>query len=187
MILRSLCLAAATAGAFALSACGADPDPADQAAQEAAARAEPSPLAQQQPTAPVVPAPTPVPAIATGAGPEGTQVSLVKARVTGNVLTVELSYRTPDQGTSWDSYYFDAAQVSIIDDTTSQRYGVLKDNAEAWMASPLDSDNKRIRVQTSKGTPSVVWFKFPAPPATSPTISINIPNVSPFDGVTVQR
>jgi hypothetical protein len=125
--------------------------------------------------------------IASGAGPEGSEVSLVRARVTGNVLTVELSYRTPDQGTSWDSYYFDVDEVSVIDDTTSQRYGVLKDNAEAWMASPLDNDGKRIRIQTNDGKPSVVWFKFPAPPATASTISINIPEVSPFDGVTVQR
>lgn len=106
----------------------------------------------------------------------------MKAKVTGNVLTVELSYRTPDQGTGWQSYYFDVNEVSVIDDATSQRYGVLKDNAEAWMASPLDNDGKRIRVQTNDGKPSVVWFKFPAPPATSQTVSINIPEVSPFDG-----
>jgi len=169
--------------ALGLTACAPERDPADKAAQEAAAGAEPSPLVQAAP-APVA-VTQPVAAIATGAGPEGSQVSLVKARVTGNVLTVELSYRNPDP--SWQAYYFDVDQVSVIDDTTSQRYGVLKDNTESWMASPLATDGKRIRVQTKDGKPSVVWFKFPAPPASSSTVSINIPDVSPFDGVTVQR
>lgn len=187
MILRTpaTALSTATVAVLLLAACGAPPTATDKAAEAAAAQAEPSPLTQQPVSAPIA-APA-MPVIATGAGPEGTQVSLVKAKVTGNVLTVELSYRTPDQGTKWDSFYFDAAQVSVIDDTTSQRYGVLKDNTDAWMASPIDTDGKRLRVQTNNGKPSVVWFKFPAPPATSPTVSINIPNVSPFDGVTVQR
>lgn len=182
--MRKTLTASLLAMSTVLAACGSQ-SLEDKAAEQAAADAQPSPLAET--ATPAAPAAAPVAAIATGSGPEGTQVSLVKARVTGNVLTVELSYRTPDQGTSWDSYYFDVAQVSVIDDTTSQRYGVLRDNTEAWMASPLDSDAKRIRIQTNNGKPSVVWFKFPAPPATSQTVSINIPEVSPFDGVTVQR
>lgn len=171
--------------AVALVACGADPSPADKAAQDAAAKATPSPLAQAAQPAPAAPAAPPVQAIRTGAGPEGTQVSLVRAQVTGNVLTVELSYRPADN--EWNAVYFDIDEVSVIDDATSQRYGVLKDNANAWMASPINSDDKQIRVQMDDGRPAVVWFKFPAPPATSSTVSINIPDVSPFDGVPLQR
>ena len=183
--MRSLVAPTALIAVMALAACGQGQTVEEKQAEAAAASATPSPLAEPAPAGPVVaPAPA-VQAIATGAGPEGTQVSLVRARVTGNVLTVELSYRPSD--TDYNNIYFDVDEVSVIDDATSQRYGVLKDNANAWMASPMSTDGKQIRININKGQPSVVWFKFPAPPATSPTVSINIPEVSPFDGVAVQR
>lgn len=181
---KTLSASSLVLAAVALVACGAEPDPADKAAQDAAAKARPSSLAQATPAAPA-PAAPPVQAIRTGAGPEGAQVSLVRAQVTGNVLTVELSYRPANN--EWNAIYFDIDEVSVIDDATSQRYGVLKDDANAWMASPINSNDKQIRVQMDDGQPAVVWFKFPAPPATSQTVSINIPDVSPFDGVPLQR
>lgn len=185
MTFRTLAARCGVFAALAVAACGAPQDAEDAAAQKAAAEAPaPSPLAE---TPPPTPAPPPVAALRTGSGPKGSQVSLVRAQVTGNVLTVELSWRTPDQGAGLDVYYFNVDQVSVIDDATSQRYGVLKDDSEAWMASPLNTDGRQVRVQTDDGKPTVVWFKLPAPPATSQTVSINIPTVSPFDGVPVQR
>ncbi len=185
MIFRTLAARGGLLAALAVAACGAPQDAEDAAAQKAAAEAPaPSPLAETPAPAPT---PAPVTAIRTGSGPKGSQVSLVRAQVTGNVLTVELSWRTPDQGAGFDVYYFDIDEVSVIDDATSQRYGVLKDSASAWMASPLNTDGRQVRIQTDDGRPSVVWFKFPAPPATAQTVSINVPTVSPFDGVPVQR
>lgn len=181
--MRSLVAPTALIAVMTLAACGQGQTVEEKQAEAAAAQAQPSPLVES--AAPVVAAPPAIQAIATGAGPDGTQVSLVRARVTGNVLTVELSYRPSD--TDYNNIYFDVDEVSVIDDATSQRYGVLKDNANAWMASPISTNGKQIRVNIDKGQPSVVWFKFPAPPATSPTVSINIPEVSPFDGVAVQR
>lgn len=181
--MRSLVAPTALIAVMTLAACGQGQTVEEKQAEAAAAQAQPSPLVES--AAPVVAAPPAIQAIATGAGPDGTQVSLVRARVTGNVLTVELSYRPSD--TDYNNIYFDVDEVSVIDDATSQRYGVLKDNANAWMASPISTNGKQIRVNVDKGQPSVVWFKFPAPPATSPTVSINIPEVSPFDGVAVQR
>lgn len=175
-------ISVATAGVFALlmAACSQPGEKAAPAPDETAAA--PSPLAEAPAPAPV---PSAAPVLATGAGPAGTQVSLVRAQVTGNVLTVELSYRPAS--TDWKTVYFDVDKVSVIDDATSNRYGVLKDNANAWMASPLGTGGRQIRVQMNDGLPAVVWFKFAAPPATSPTISVTVPDVSPFDGVAVQR
>ncbi|MDO8902560.1 MAG: hypothetical protein Q7V15_14530 [Phenylobacterium sp.] len=170
-----------------LAGCGGRDEPAepvDPVAEAAAARAAPSTLAAQT-TSPPVQGPV-AGAIQTAAGPDGAQVDLTRVRVTGNVLTVELSYRPVGNATQW--VYLDADEVSVIDDTTSQRYGVLRDDANQWMAAPLQSASRdRLSVQLRGGRPGVVWFKFPAPPASSPTVSINIPNVSPFDGVVVQR
>ncbi len=78
----------------------------------------------------------------------------------------------------------------MIDDATSQRIGVLKDNEGNAMVSNLnrssspENDNMMVDC-TSK--PGVMWAKFSAPPATSPTVSISLPGVAPFDGIPVQR
>jgi len=182
MTVRRLFVSVSLPAVLALAACGQQEKtdaPAEKAAAEAPA---PSPLAE-------TPAPAAAPAraaIRTNPGPDGSQVDLVRAQVTGNVLTVELSYRPASTKTEW--VYLNADEVSVIDDTTSQRYGVLKDNTSQWLAAPLQSaTSNRLSASLSEGRPSIIWFKFPAPPATSPTISINVPNVSPFDGVPVQR
>ncbi|CAN5312260.1 hypothetical protein BH10PSE1_BH10PSE1_00070 [soil metagenome] len=136
---------------------------------------------------PAAPAAAPAPAaIQTQAGPAGMQVALVKAQVTGSVLTVQLSYSIGTDDFASDR--FRAEEVAVIDDTTSQRYGVLRDATGRWTASPLESPTSDfVTASTHAGAPAVVWFKFPAPPPTSPTVSITIPGVGPFDGVTVQR
>lgn len=168
---------------LALSACGQNND--REAAAPAAAAPESvaaTPLTPSEPAA--RPAPT-TPAIRTAAGPEGTTVELTRMQVTGNVMTVELRYSPPAGADAAQWVYFPLEDVSIIDDATSQRYGVLQDEQKNWMASPLTGE--RIGLVMRGGHPAVVWFKFPAPPASSPTVSVNIPNVSPFDGVPVIR
>lgn len=127
-----------------------------------------------------VAAPAPV-AIQTQPGPKGSQVSLNKVAVTGDIMTVALTYTGADCCS-----YAKVEEVSAIDDATSQRIGVLKDNAGKWMAAPLNNDGKEIRIDAARG-PAQVWFKFPAPPAASKTVSITIPEVAPFDAVPVTR
>jgi hypothetical protein len=142
---------------------------ADQAAPPAA------------PTA-VAPAPLATP-IQVQEGPENTQVSLMRVAVTGDVLTVQVSYR--QEGTQFKTLSFQAKQVSVIDDKTSQRLSLLQDNQGQYLASPIsERQADTIYVNVSSGS-AVAWFKFPAP--TGPTVSINIPDVGPFDGVPVTR
>ncbi|MGO1070193.1 hypothetical protein [Lysobacter sp. CA199] len=133
--------------------------------------------------------PTPAPAsapIASQPGPQGSQWDLTKAAVTGNLLTVQFLVKP-----AADQTLFFANQkvedVSVVDDTTSQRYSVLKDDTGKPMASPVASTGRVLRLEISRGSQAVVWLKFPAPPAGSATVSINIPEVGPFDGVAVQR
>ena len=119
-------------------------------------------------------------ALQTQPGPGGSQVALNKVAVTGDVLTVQLTYQG---GTGVD--YPAVDEVSVIDDATAQRLGVLKDNGGRWLAAPMWSNGKELRIEADG--PSVVWFKFPAPPGSTQTVSITIPNVGPFDGVPVTR
>lgn len=111
-------------------------------------------------------------------------MDLTRVQVTGSILTVELRY-TPPPGETVSQWFFNLSDVSVIDDATSQRYGVLQDEEKKWMAAPLSGG--RIGVSTGRDKPAIIWFKFPAPPPESGTISLNMPDVSPFDGVPVQR
>ncbi|WP_129586260.1 hypothetical protein [Sphingomonas montana] len=133
------------------------------------------------------PAPAPAPVVTpiqTQQGPEGTRVDLTRAAVTGDILTVQLAYTAASDKSFSD--YFRADEVSVIDDATSQRYGILKDQTGAWLAAPLFVSHS-IRASGQKGETAIVWMKFPAPPATSRAVSVNVPKVGPFDGVPISR
>jgi hypothetical protein len=124
-------------------------------------------------------------AIATRQGPDGLEVDLARVGFAGDLMTVELRYRNPTANEIWLNN-FKLEQVSFIDDATSKRYSVVKDQSGQYMASPLSGEYINPHYVKERGY-SIVWFKFPAPPTTTQTISINIPNVSPFDGIRIQR
>ena len=133
-----------------------------------------------------VPVATPSPvqqaAIQTQPGPRGNAVALNRVAVTGDILTVSMTF----SGSTDCCVHIPVDDVSVIDDATSQRIGVLKDNTGKYMAAPLESGGKNVSPEAYKSA-SVLWFKFPAPPATSKTVSIAIPGVAPFDAVSVAR
>jgi hypothetical protein len=180
-LLLSLC-------ALPVAACGGGNNPpAEQTtAQASAPEAAPATgsVTREAVTPPTEPAPAPAPAvIQQQPGPRGTQVALNRVAVTGDVMTVQLSYAGGSNGYA----YVPVDRVSVIDDATAQQIGVLKDAQGRWLAAPLGGDGKELRIDVGSKNPSIVWFKVPAPPATSATVSINIPEVGPFDGVPVTR
>ena len=178
---------------LSLTSCGQQPAEETTTATTAATAPVPTaPVASAPPGTGVaraeVAASTPATAaLDTQPGPKGTQVALIKALVRGDILTVELHYTIGANADSSPIIYEKMDQINYIDDATSKKYGVLKDQEGTYMASPLRSDNKELRISTSKAGPAIVTIKFPAPPPTSQTISLTIPEVGSFDGVAVQR
>lgn len=172
----------AIVGAAAVAACSAPRDES-QASTEPASTAPAGGVTREEVAAPT-PSPTPLAAavIQSQPGPKGNTVALNRVAVTGDILTVALTY----SGSGECCVRADVDDVSVIDDATSQRISVLKDNTGKYMAAPLNSNGDQIYLNYSR-SPSQVWFKFPAPPATSKTVSIAIPNVAPFDAVPVTR
>lgn len=153
------------------------------AATEAPAEAVPNanPTIADVPAAPTQAA---LAVIQTQPGPDGSSVALERVAVTGNILTVQVRYI----GGKATGHSLDVRDVSVIDDATSNRIGILQDKEGIWMAAPLVTPTSdTLHFSLGKEDPAIVWFKFPAPPATSSTISINIPKVAPFDGVPVTR
>lgn len=134
-----------------------------------------------EPEAPAYTPPSTQAAIQSQAGPGGSQVELLTAKVTGDILSVTFRCTGPEK---YNTESFKLDDISVIDDATAQRIAVLKDNDGKWLASNPSAN----RISANCGTPpGILWAKFPAPPATSQTISINLPETAPFDGVPVTR
>ena len=171
-----------------VAACKQQPSPDAAAAQapvDTAARAETATPSDANIASQSAPPPASAP-IATQPGSKGSQWELSKVAVTGSVLTVQFNVRTGDENL-WDPS-FPLSDVSVVDDATAQRYSPLQDESGKPMAAPLNSvNNKMLKLDIKKNSSGVIWVKFPAPPATSQTVSINIPEVAPFDGVAIQR
>jgi hypothetical protein len=172
-------------GAAALAACTPAGDGGNTAAPVEEATASPAAGVMREEIAPTPtpsPAPLQVAVIQSQPGPRGNTVALNRVAVTGDILTVSLTF----SGGGDCCIHIPVDDVSVIDDSTSQRISVLKDGSGKWMAAPLDSAGKTVGPESWQ-TPSVLWFKFPAPPATSKTVSITLPGVAPFDAVPVTR
>ena len=179
MILRIAPGAVALASVFMIAGCGG---PSGNAAPEASPANTTTVVREEvKSPEPQAPAPLPAQAIQTQPGPKGSQVALQRVAVTGDVLTVQLAY---SGGTGYSHPKLD--EISIIDDATAKQLGVLKDNAGSWLAAPKGAGGNDLSVSL-QNTPTIIWFKTPAPPATSKTVSINVPEVGPFDGVPVTR
>jgi hypothetical protein len=123
----------------------------------------------------------PAAAIQSQPGPDGSQVDLIKLAVTGDILTATFRCSSEEK---INTQAFRVEDISIIDDATSQRISVLQDNADKWLASSVSGNSIMAGCEVK---PGIFWAKFPAPPATSKTVSINLPDTAPFDGIPVTR
>lgn len=115
-------------------------------------------------------------------GPNDVKVNLIKADVTGKLLTVEIQYVYPGgKGAGhWAATEYHIKDVSYIDTATSKIYGVVKDKSDSWMAAPLNDKEKVSFMLNQSGQSRTVWFMFPAPSPETNFISLNVPGVGPF-------
>lgn len=176
-------LAPLIAAAVLLASCDAatPPTQADPAA-EVDATPQGAVVREAPPADPPAFQPVAAAVIQSQSGPGGSRADLTRVAVTGDVLTVQVSLSHPEGKT----VQMDLEEINVVDDATAQRYGVLRDGAGKWMAAPM-SGTDSVMGYVGNDAPEVFWFKFPAPPATSPTVSINLPGIGPFDGVPVTR
>ena len=190
MMVSSRCFAAlAVFSGVSLGACTQSKDESsNQLTGSEAAHPEGVVREEVRTTEPAVQRLAPMAAIQSQPGPEGSQVDLLKVAVTGDILTVTLRCSSEER---INNESFKISEISYIEDATSQRVGVLKDSEGNALVSDLNknSQNRENDYLGAKceSKPGVIWAKFPAPPATSKTVSINFPQIAPFDGVTVTR
>ncbi len=63
---------------------------------------------------------------------------------------------------------------------------MLKDSNNRWIGAPMNSAGD-ISKKIAAGGKQLVWFKFPAPPATVESINLVIPGVLPFEELAISR
>ena len=188
-----------------LTACQKEPasTPAPQAQEQA-------PNPNPAPPAPPAPAPEPAPAsnpslIREPATPQQQQdpaaqaiqskpfgqgtLALTKAKVVGQILNVEFMY-IPPKNEKGDYKFTNEhsgklTDFAYIDEATSKRISLLQDESGKYMTDPAAGVSNTISLAGS--TPKVIALKFPAPPETSPTITIDFPGAGSFDSVPVGR
>jgi hypothetical protein len=181
MTVRQIAAAIMVAMAIPLAGC----EVRDTAQGQNSASREPTPSGvtreEVPPPEPAAAPMAPQTVIQSQPGPDGSQLDLVKVAVTGDILTVTLRCSS-DQRINTESFKLD--DIGVVDDATAQRIGVLKDNNGNWLASNPSGNSIQVGCEAK---PGVLWAKFPAPPATSKTVSITLPEVAPFDGVPVTR
>lgn len=133
--------------------------------------------------------------IQTQYGPNEMEVDLLRAKVSGQVLSVVFSFRNTSTSSSVNVTY-DIADVHFVDNSESKKYHVLKDEKGEWLSGPIDFVKRDIggwkripvtKVYLPKNEKKIVWYKFPAPPENVTTIQINLPDISPFDDVEISR
>ena len=111
-------------------------------------------------------------------------VDVIKASILDNIFTVVLVYR--NNGEAKERIYYNFAGVYFIDDTEKKKYHVLKDSNNRWIGAPMNSAGD-ISKKIAAGGKQLVWFKFPAPPATVESINLVIPGVLPFEELAISR
>ena len=194
--------------AFALlTACQKEPEPTPAPqAQEQAPNPNPAP--------PAPPAPAPEPATAPPTNPrqirepaapqqqqdpaaqaiqskpfgDGGTLALTKVKVVGQILNVEFMFIPAKKENGGYKYTIartgKVADFAYIDESTSKRISLLQDENGKYMVDPSPSDKG---ISVSGSSPRIIALKFPAPPETSPTITIDFPGAGSFDSVPVSR
>ena len=118
--------------------------------------------------------------LATG---ESVKITQLK-RTSGDTITLKFVVRnvvsgdTPVEVFGGDWYSWDLRNVFLLDVPNKKKYFILKDSAGQALSS---RGNSRIK----PGEQRTLWAKFPAPPATVSSITVEIPTAAPFDDLPI--
>ena len=116
-------------------------------------------------------------------------LALTKVKVVGQILNVEFMY-IPPKNEKGDYKFTNEhsgklTDFAYIDETTSKRISLLQDESGKYMTDPAAGVSNTIGL--TGNSPKIIALKFPAPPETSATITIDFPGAGSFDSVPVGR
>jgi hypothetical protein len=112
------------------------------------------------------------------------EVDVIKAAAKEGILTIQIAYRNP--GNSQAPIKYGLGDVYFLDTQDKKKYHVLKDSQGAFLAAP-DNGYGEISGTVPASGKIIVWFKFPAPPASTTKINLVVPNVLPFEDLPIAQ
>ena len=108
----------------------------------------------------------------------GVVADVTEFRRKGNVLTAIVRLRNQARDTAVIQVRF--SQMSVIDEAGAKKYEVLKDDKDDYIAS-----SGQMEGLVGGGT-MTVWMKFPAPPREVRTATLVVPQMPPFESLSIQ-
>ena len=146
---------------------------------------------------PPQPAPVPVSTAATAAPPpaagaiatqetnwKGVSAAVTEFRRKGNTLTAKVQVVNHGGDEARVEIKFD--EVYLIDTGAGKKYNTLRDEKSAYIASLRSGWNDRWYDTLKPGESYLLWMKFPAPPAETKAITLQLPGVPPFEDLNIQ-
>ena len=114
-------------------------------------------------------------------------VSLLKAKVKGDVLTVQVMFK--NTSSKKRNYGFEFKDIYYTDIKNKKKYYGLKDTEGHYIAGPAANwfAGGSFNVYMEPGGKAIFWIKFPAPPESTETIDVYIPWALPFEDVKIER
>ena len=116
------------------------------------------------------------------------EVDLVRVATDDGVLTTIFAYR--NNGSEEAGIKYSVGEVYYLDKSEGKKYHVLADSEGKWIAAPVargsiavETGMSAVPVPIPAGGKKLVWFKFPAPPASSAEIDIVLPDTLPFEKI----
>lgn len=112
------------------------------------------------------------------------EVDVIKAAAKEGILTIQLAYR--NKGNAEAALLYEWSTVYFLDTQDKKKYQILKDSQGVFLAAP-DNGFRRIETKIPAGGKLIVWFKFPAPPASTTKINLVVPGVLPFEDLPISQ
>jgi hypothetical protein len=114
----------------------------------------------------------------------GVTAEVTEFRRKGNSLTAKV--RLTNKGSKVADPEILWRDVALIDAAGGKKYEVLKDEQGAFISSNRAGWTDRWSARIEPATSQVIWMKFPAPPPDVKTITLQIPQMPPFDDLQIQ-
>jgi hypothetical protein len=145
--------------------------------------ARPPASATHQTTAPAPPTAALMPVVPAGdAHPTnwpGVVAEVTALRRKGNTLTAQLRFSNQGAQPSGQINFMDWRDVYLLDEAGARKYQVLVDDHHEAIAGS-------IAFYIDSGQSVVTWMKFPAPPREVRDVTLRMPNMTPFEDLTIQ-
>jgi hypothetical protein len=114
----------------------------------------------------------------------GIVAEVTEFRRKGNTLTARVRFRNQGSARVEPDFYY--SQTYTLDTSAGKKYEVLKDEQNRYIAALHSGYSDRWYDYVEPGESKTVWMKFPAPPAEVGTLTLQIPEVPPFEDLAIQ-